>query len=45
VTDDKIYCVYFADSEQDVRDHAVKSGFPANKISAVRAMIDPASAE
>jgi hypothetical protein len=45
VTDDKIFCVYFAESEADVREHAQKSGFPANKISAVRAMIDPASAE
>jgi hypothetical protein len=45
VTDDKIFCVYFAESEADVREHAQKSGFPANKISVVRAMIDPASAE
>jgi hypothetical protein len=45
VTDDKIYCVYIADSEQDVREHAERSGFPANRISAVRAMIDPATAE
>jgi len=45
VTDNKIFCVYFAESEADVREHAEKSGFPANKISAVRAVIDPATAE
>ena len=45
VTDDKIYCVYIADSEKDVREHAQKGGFPANKISTVRAIIDPATAE
>jgi hypothetical protein len=45
VTDDKIYCVYFADSEAEVREHAEKSGFPANRISTVRAVIDPSTAE
>jgi hypothetical protein len=45
VTDDKIYCVYIADDEKAVREHAEKSGFPANKISAVRAVIDPATAD
>ena len=45
VTDDKIYCVYIAESEADVREHAQKAGFPANKISAVRAVIDPSTAE
>jgi hypothetical protein len=45
VTDDKIYCVYIADDEQAVREHAQKAGFPANKISAVRAVIDPATAD
>ncbi|HWP13795.1 MAG TPA: DUF4242 domain-containing protein [Ramlibacter sp.] len=45
VTDDKIYCVYIADSEKDVREHAQKGGFPANTISTVRAVIDPATAE
>lgn len=44
VTDDKIYCVYIADSEQDVMEHARLGGFPANQISAVRAVIDPATA-
>lgn len=45
VTDDKIYCVYIADSEKDVLEHAQKGGFPANKISKVSAVIDAATAE
>ena len=45
VTDDKIYCVYIAESEKDVREHAQKGGFPANTVSTVRAIIDPATAE
>jgi hypothetical protein len=45
VTDDKIYCVYIAPNEQAVRDHASKGGFPANRISAIRRMIDPTTAE
>ncbi len=44
VTDDKIYCVYIADSENSVREHAQKSGFPANRVSKVSAMLDAASA-
>jgi hypothetical protein len=45
VTDDKIYCVYIADSEKEVREHAEKGGFPANKVSKVSAVIDGATAE
>jgi hypothetical protein len=45
VTDDKIFCVYVADDEKAVREHAEKAGFPANRISVVRAVIDPATAE
>jgi cell division inhibitor SulA len=45
VTDDKIYCVYIAPNEALVREHARKGGFPANKVSQVRAMIDPTTAE
>ena len=45
VTDDKIYCVYIADDEKAVREHAERAGFPANKISVVRSIIDPATAE
>lgn len=42
VTDDKIYCVYLAPDEAPIREHARKLGMPANRISAVRKMIDPA---
>lgn len=45
VTDDKIYCVYIAPDEQTVRDHAQQGGFPANRVSEVRAIIDPTTAE
>jgi len=45
VTDDKIYCVYLAPSEELVRTHAQKGGFPADRISRVRTIIDPATAE
>ena len=44
VTDDKIYCIYIAPGEEDIRTHARKGGFPANRISAVRAVIDPTTA-
>lgn len=45
VTDDKIYCVYIAPNEQMVRQHAEKGGFPANRVSEVRTMIDPTTSE
>lgn len=45
VVDDKIYCVYVAENEALVREHAQKGGFPANKVSQVRAIIDPTSSE
>ena len=45
VTDDKIYCVYIAPNEAIVREHASRGGFPANRISEVRQMIDPTTAE
>ena len=45
VTDDKIYCVYIAPNEALVREHASQGGFPANKVSEVRTMIDPTTAE
>lgn len=44
VTDDKIYCVYTAPSEELIEHHARDSGFPANRISEVRSMIDPTRA-
>jgi hypothetical protein len=45
VTDDKIYCVYIAPSEDIVREHATRGGFPANKVSEVHSVIDPTTAE
>lgn len=45
VTDDKIYCVYQAPSEDLIRKHAEQGGFPADAISRVRRMIDPSTAE
>ena len=45
VTDDKIYCIYRAPSEDLIRRHADTAGFPANSISQVRATIDPTTAE
>lgn len=45
VTDDKIYCVYNAPDEELVRKHAQLGGFPANRVSQVRTMIDPTTAE
>jgi hypothetical protein len=44
VTDDKTFCVYLAENEAVIREHARLSGFPANVITEVRAVIDPASA-
>lgn len=45
VTGDKIYCVYIAENEELVRQHAQQAGFPANSVSAVVTMINPTSAE
>jgi len=45
VTDDKIYCVYIAPDEATVREHATKGGFPANRVSRIRRMIDPTTSE
>ncbi|MDP9426884.1 MAG: DUF4242 domain-containing protein [Actinomycetota bacterium] len=45
VTDDKIYCTYIAPNQEMVRQHAEQGGFPANKISEVRSVIDPTTAE
>ena len=43
VTEDKVYCVYLAPDEQTIREHSRKSGIPADRISAVRRLIDPTS--
>lgn len=45
VTDHKIYCVYVAPDEDAVRKHAQQGGFPANRISQIRSVIDPTTAE
>ena len=45
VTDDKLYCVYIAPNAEIVREHAKQGGFPANKVSQVRSVIDPTTAE
>jgi len=45
VTGDKIYCVYIAPDEAMVRKHAEQGGFPANRVSEVKAVIDPTTAE
>jgi hypothetical protein len=45
VTPDKIYCIYIAPNEAMVREHAKQGGFPANRVSEVKRMIDPTTAE
>lgn len=45
VTGDKVYCVYLAPDEATIREHAKRAGLPANRVSAVRRLIDPSSAE
>jgi len=45
VTGDKVYCVYIAPDEEMIREHARQGGFPANKISEIKRMIDPTTAE
>ena len=45
VTDDKIYCIYIAPDEETIMQHAKAGGFPANRISKIRTMIDPTTSE
>jgi cell division inhibitor SulA len=45
VTGDKVYCVYIAPNEELIREHARQGGFPANKITEVRTIIDPTTSE
>jgi hypothetical protein len=45
VTDDKIYCVYIAENEASIREHATRGGFPANKVARVTSVIDPTTSE
>ena len=41
VTEDKVYCVYLAPDENSIREHARRAGIPADRVSAVRRLIDP----
>ena len=43
VTEDKVYCVYLAPDEDNIREHARRAGIPADRVSAVRRLIDPAN--
>lgn len=45
VTDNKVYCVYIAPDAETIQDHASAGGFPANRISEIKSMIDPTTAE
>lgn len=45
VTDNKLYCVYRAPNEETIREHARQGGFPINKVSQIRSVIDPTTAE
>ena len=45
VTGDKVYCVYVAPNEEMVREHARQGGFPANRVSEIKRVIDPTTAE
>jgi len=45
VTEDKIYCVYIAPNKEMVREHARQGGFPANRVSEIKSVIDPTTAE
>ncbi len=45
VTGDKVYCVYISPNEEMIRQHAQQGGFPANRISEIKSVIDPSTAE
>ena len=45
VTDNKVYCVYIAPDEAMIKEHAQQGGFPANRISEIKSVIDPTTAE
>ena len=45
VTDNKVYCIYWAPNAEIIQEHASRCGIPANRISAVRRLMDPASSE
>lgn len=43
VTEDKVYCIYLAPDEETIREHARRAGLPADRVSAVRRLVDPAT--
>jgi uncharacterized protein DUF4242 len=43
LTENKVYCIYFAPDENNIREHALRAGLPAGHIAAVRNLIDPAN--
>lgn len=45
VAGDKTFCIYIADDEALIQEHAERSGFPATKVTQVKGMIDPVTAE
>lgn len=45
LTDNKLYCVYIAPDEETIQKHAAEGGFPVNRVSEVKRMIDPTTAE
>jgi hypothetical protein len=45
VTGDKVYCIYIAPNEEMIREHARQGGFPANRISQIKTIIDPTTAD
>ena len=45
VTGDKVYCIYIAPDEQMIQEHARQGGFPANRVSEIKSVIDPTTAE
>jgi hypothetical protein len=45
VTGDKVYCVYIAPNEEMIREHAKQGSFPANRVSEIKSVIDPTTAE
>jgi len=45
VTGDKVYCIYIAENEQAIREHAEQGGFPANRIEEIKTVIDPTTGD
>ena len=45
VTGDKVYCIYIAPDEESIREHGRQGGFPVNRVSEIRGVIDPSTAE